>query len=185
MPQQNLDRMKQQLSVCCGNSGRQHAALNRFRSHPQTCSAASAWSAGDQRLSFGTYFNAFPASYWRKWTVATKTVLLGVETDGSGTILVYRSTREAYAASGVGHAARRQAIIFELPMHPFGDGGWYWFDSGGRCYDDEADERDWAVPGPTNLTRARLNVGSHHLQPADYCVRTIAAIARVGPELRR
>src|SRR4051812_46819979 len=27
-----------------------------------------------ERLSFGSYFNAFPASYWRKWTVATKTV---------------------------------------------------------------------------------------------------------------
>ncbi len=22
-----------------------------------------------ERLSFGTYFNAFPASYWRRWTV--------------------------------------------------------------------------------------------------------------------
>ena len=25
-----------------------------------------------ERLSFGTYFNAFPASYWRRWTVVTR-----------------------------------------------------------------------------------------------------------------
>ena len=27
-----------------------------------------------QSLSFGTYFNAFPASYWRRWTDLQKVV---------------------------------------------------------------------------------------------------------------
>ena len=30
-------------------------------------------SAGDE-ISFATYFNAFPASYWRRWTVLTSVV---------------------------------------------------------------------------------------------------------------
>ncbi len=28
-----------------------------------------------ERLSFGTYFNAFPASYWRRWTVVSEVTL--------------------------------------------------------------------------------------------------------------
>ena len=33
--------------------------------------------------SFGTYFNAFPASYWRRWTPVRK-IRLSVRTVGSG-----------------------------------------------------------------------------------------------------
>ena len=33
-----------------------------------------------ERLSFGTYFNAFPASYWRRWTVVSD-VRLPVDVD--------------------------------------------------------------------------------------------------------
>ena len=35
------------------------------------------------RISFGTYFNAFPASYWRRWTTC-KSVVLRVEMTGAG-----------------------------------------------------------------------------------------------------
>ena len=36
-----------------------------------------------RRVSFGTYFNAFPASYWQHWT-AVRQVTLTVRTDGPG-----------------------------------------------------------------------------------------------------
>lgn len=45
--------------------------------------------SGD-RLSLGTYFNAFPASYWRRWTDLTS-VRLEVQTSGPGTIIVSKS----------------------------------------------------------------------------------------------
>src|SRR5690349_14282564 len=45
--------------------------------------------AGEQ-LSFGTYFNAFPASYWRRWT-DLQMVRLVVRTTGHGTVTVYKS----------------------------------------------------------------------------------------------
>lgn len=78
-----------------------------------------------ERLSFGSYFNAFPASYWRKWTIATKTVL-HIETEGEGTVIVYRSNAR-------GASQRVDSILvegtasneFELTLAPFGDGGWY------------------------------------------------------------
>src|SRR5690606_34943068 len=43
-----------------------------------------------RRVSFGTYFNAFPAAYWQHWTTV-RNVRLTVRTVGPATILVYRS----------------------------------------------------------------------------------------------
>ena len=40
------------------------------------------------RSSFGTYFNAFPAAYWRRWTIVEK-VTLRVAVSGSGSVIVY------------------------------------------------------------------------------------------------
>ena len=41
-------------------------------------------------ISFATYFNAFPASYWRRWSTL-KTVVLRVELTGTARVDVYRS----------------------------------------------------------------------------------------------
>ena len=38
---------------------------------PDRVAAPRCASPSGERLSFGTYFNAFPASYWRRWTVVT------------------------------------------------------------------------------------------------------------------
>ena len=43
------------------------------------------------RISFGAYFNAFPAGYWRRWT-DLRTVRLTAVLKGEGTFQVYRST---------------------------------------------------------------------------------------------
>ncbi len=40
-----------------------------------------------ERVSFGTYFNAFPASYWRRWTVV-KDVTLTLTVSGEGSSVV-------------------------------------------------------------------------------------------------
>jgi galactofuranosylgalactofuranosylrhamnosyl-N-acetylglucosaminyl-diphospho-decaprenol beta-1,5/1,6-galactofuranosyltransferase len=48
---------------------------------------------GDTRVSFATYFNAFPASYWRMWSILDA-VTLRVRLSGSGTVVVYRSTSD-------------------------------------------------------------------------------------------
>ena len=44
-----------------------------------------------EKMSFGTYFNAFPASYWRRWSIVTD-VTLTIAVRGTGaTVLVYKS----------------------------------------------------------------------------------------------
>ena len=50
-----------------------------------------------QLLSFGTYFNAFPASYWRRHTVVD-TVQLSVTVAGAGsTVTVYKSMARGHS----------------------------------------------------------------------------------------
>src|SRR5215469_17324696 len=41
------------------------------------------------RVSFATYFNAFPASYWRRWTTLDS-VTLRIRVAGECTIILYR-----------------------------------------------------------------------------------------------
>ena len=43
-----------------------------------------------ERVSFGSYFNAFAASYWRRWTTV-QSVRLSVATTGVGSVIVYKS----------------------------------------------------------------------------------------------
>ena len=59
-----------------------------------------------QLLSFGTYFNAFPASYWRRYTVVTD-VELTVRLSGAGAVVtVYKSMANGHAQR-VDSACRR------------------------------------------------------------------------------
>ena len=48
----------------------------------------------ESELSFATYFNAFPASYWRRWSIL-ESVVLRIELSGSARVDVYRSNAPA------------------------------------------------------------------------------------------
>ncbi len=87
----------------------------------------------ESEVSFATYFNAFPASYWRRWSVL-ESVVLRVELTGTARVDVYRSkstgariTVGGTAASSV-DADTPAVVEFEIGLDPFEDGGWIWFD---------------------------------------------------------
>ncbi|WP_017934817.1 glycosyltransferase [Nocardioides sp. Iso805N] len=84
-----------------------------------------------QRLSFGAYFNAFPASYWRRWTIVDR-VTLTVTVQGAGaTVIVNKSLANGNSQrvdSAVTDGEGANTLTFELSLAPFIDGGWYWYD---------------------------------------------------------
>jgi galactofuranosylgalactofuranosylrhamnosyl-N-acetylglucosaminyl-diphospho-decaprenol beta-1,5/1,6-galactofuranosyltransferase len=142
-------------------------------------------SAG-RRVSFGTYFNAFPAGYWRRWTAA-ETVTLRIRLAGESTIVLYRSTAK-------GHCYPVETIRIEsdepetiertLPLGPFIDGGWYWFDIVAGPQDVTLAEADWLTPRqPGRQDRAgRVSIGiTSFNQPEDMLgqLRTIAEAAEI------
>ncbi|MCT7661576.1 glycosyltransferase [Mycobacterium deserti] len=87
----------------------------------------------ESEVSFATYFNAFPASYWRRWSILDS-VVLRVELTGTARIDVYRSkaTGARITVGGApissGDSAEPATVEFEVDLSPFEDGGWIWFD---------------------------------------------------------
>ena len=82
-------------------------------------------------LSFGTYFNAFPAGYWRRWTVVDDVRLTVALTGAGAAVTVYRSMangRSQRVDSASTGADAKGEFTFDLPLKPFVDGGWYWYD---------------------------------------------------------
>ena len=78
-------------------------------------------------VSFQTYFNAFPASYWRRWS-QLDTVVLAMDVEGAATISVYRSKHDGTCISVLNVDAADERVEIPLPLRNFEDGGWLWFD---------------------------------------------------------
>lgn len=112
----------------------------RVQAHSRTSATIP---AGDE-VSFETYFNAFPASYWRRWTNLDN-VVLRLELAGTARVDIYRSKIDGarIAVTGevvgdLGAAAEgaeakvdgKDVHVCEIPvpLTQFEDGGWIWFD---------------------------------------------------------
>lgn len=129
-----------------------------------------------RRVSLGTYFNAFPASYWQHWT-SVREVRLTVRTSGPATILVYRSN-----GSGIRQRVDTREVTgeattsFDLALTEYSDGGWIWFDV-------VADEKSAILEGaewtteqePARTGKASLGITTYN-KPG-YCIDTLTALA--------
>ena len=130
-----------------------------------------------ERASLATYFNAFPASYWRKWTVVDA-VRLEVTVEGPASVLVYRSNARGVAqrASMVRTQGPKETLTFDLPLTTFGDGGWYWFDVVAKDEDVILHEAQWQVPVAPERP-GTFSIGVTTLNRTDYVARLVAALA--------
>jgi galactofuranosylgalactofuranosylrhamnosyl-N-acetylglucosaminyl-diphospho-decaprenol beta-1,5/1,6-galactofuranosyltransferase len=143
----------------------------------KSATRADATVAAGSEVSFATYFNAFPASYWRRWTVLS-TVVLSMRMSGPGRVDVYRSKADGSIihVTGTTTTGADRALEFELDLTPFEDGGWYWFDV---TADDSAvtvHEASWsAAQAPAQ--DARLSIGICTFNRPDDCVSALSALA--------
>ncbi|MEI7913333.1 MAG: glycosyltransferase [Mycobacteriaceae bacterium] len=167
-PGEPLDVRKLYIEESETNARRAHAA-----------SRTSLQIGAESQVSFATYFNAFPASYWRRWSTLTS-VVLRVELTGSARIDVYRSkaTGARISVGGTGiasaDASTPAASEFEVELEPFEDGGWIWFDI---TTDSKVTLHSaaWYAPVPAP-GRANIAVGIPTFnRPAD-CVNALRAL---------
>ncbi|MDN5820962.1 MAG: glycosyltransferase, partial [Brachybacterium sp.] len=133
--------------------------------------------------SFGTYFNAFPASYWRRWT-PVRAVRLTIRTAGSGHLVVMRSTargslqrQESRTISGAG------VQVFDLPLTAFGDGGWYWFDAYAGSEDLTILGAEWTADADLARTEGSFSISMTTMNKVEYCLDNIRTVAE-DPDLR-
>ncbi|WP_010535104.1 glycosyltransferase [Brachybacterium squillarum] len=133
--------------------------------------------------SFGTYFNAFPASYWRRWT-PVRTIRLTVTTSGPGHLVIMRSTArgtlQRHLSRTVTEAGEQ---VFELPLTAFGDGGWYWFDAYAGEEDFLIHGAEWTADADLARTTGSFSISMTTMNKVDYCLENIRTIAE-DPALR-
>lgn len=126
-------------------------------------------------LSFGTYFNAFPASYWQRWTTLTS-VRLHAELSGSGSLIVYRSNARGNPQRVSSHDVDGETTLdIDLPLNTFGDGGWYWFDLIGGRGSLTLRRAEWQ--GEDNgKPQAKVTLQITTMNKPDYCIRNLALL---------
>ncbi|QJW36100.1 glycosyltransferase [Cellulosimicrobium protaetiae] len=151
---------------------------------------ADGWEvAPGGRASFLTYFNAFPASYWSRWTPHTQVRL---EVDLSSD-----DARVQVCASDA-HGERRRVgeplspvggtVVRELRLVGLGDGGWYWFDvtnTGGEPLRVHAAR--WRVP-PAARPTPPVSLAITTFDRVEDCLRVLGQIGRdrrLAERLRR
>jgi galactofuranosylgalactofuranosylrhamnosyl-N-acetylglucosaminyl-diphospho-decaprenol beta-1,5/1,6-galactofuranosyltransferase len=146
-----------------------HAILDRHR-----------YRVGErERISFGTYFNGFAASYWRRWTVVDD-VTLNVRVSGAeSSVIVYRSMPNGRAQRvDTGEVTGEvQDFAFELPLTPFGDGGWYWFDVIAGPEGAVLEEASWVADVPADRAESgTVTIGITTMNRPDFCAKLLTQI---------
>jgi galactofuranosylgalactofuranosylrhamnosyl-N-acetylglucosaminyl-diphospho-decaprenol beta-1,5/1,6-galactofuranosyltransferase len=137
----------------------------------------SALIAEGRRVSFATYFNAFPASYWRRWTTVDA-VTLRIRVAGESKIILYRSTARGHShpiATIPVESDYAETVERTLPLGPFIDGGWYWFDIVAGPRGTTLIEADWlalAEPAPPG----RVSLGITAFGAPDDLVRKLRVL---------
>jgi galactofuranosylgalactofuranosylrhamnosyl-N-acetylglucosaminyl-diphospho-decaprenol beta-1,5/1,6-galactofuranosyltransferase len=150
--------------------------------HPdQILSRTAVRASAGQVMSFGTYFNAFPASYWRRWSVVTD-VRLTVEVEGHGaTVTVYKSMARGHSqrvdaqsvdSSGVGR------FSFDLTLKPFIDGGWYWFDVVAGDQEVVVTSAEWTAEVPVDRAQhGTTDICITTMNRPDFCAKLLGQLA--------
>jgi len=137
-------------------------------------------------LSFGTYFNAFPASYWRRHSVV-KAVTLTVAVQGQGaSVTVYKSMANG-RSQRVEAATVEQAsgvFSFELSLVPFVDGGWYWYNVVAGDEDALVESAEWTAEVPEDRAQhGTVDIAITTMNRPDFCADLLAQIGQ-DEELR-
>lgn len=125
-------------------------------------------------VTFDSFFNAFPAAYWRRWT-SLSDVILEVTVEGDCRIDVYRSSGAGRVTHDTARVVRgKETVRLTLPIEKrFADGGSYWF--GIRALTDTTlVSAAWHAPEPIEVRGATIGICTFNR--TDDCVATMARL---------
>jgi galactofuranosylgalactofuranosylrhamnosyl-N-acetylglucosaminyl-diphospho-decaprenol beta-1,5/1,6-galactofuranosyltransferase len=161
----------------------QSAAKGNALIHPDQIVSRTGFRVeqGDS-VSFGTYFNAFPASYWRRHTIVSA-VRLTVRVQGEGaTVTVYRSMANGRSqrVDSASVEGSRGEFSFDLPLKPFVDGGWYWYDVVAADEDAVVEAAEWTAEVPEDRAQhGTATIGITTILP-DFCAKLLQQLGESG-----
>ena len=135
---------------------------------------------GGTRVSLGTYFNGFAASYWRHWTVVTEVSLEVTLSGQDASVIVYRSMsngRSQRVGSATVGEQQQRSFSFDLPLKPFGDGGWYWFDVVAGDAGAVLESAEWFAEVPADRSEpGTVTVGITTMNRPEFCAKLLTQI---------
>ena len=140
-------------------------------------------------MSGCTFFNAFPASYWRRWT-SVKMVRFAADIQGNAKINVFRSTGRGLmypVAEKVVHSPQTaEHVTVDILMTGLMDGGYFWFDAESLDGEVIISEAAWSVPqsARTASKPTTMSIAITTFNRASYCMNQLRAIAG-AKELRK
>ncbi|MCI1983676.1 MAG: glycosyltransferase [Bifidobacteriaceae bacterium] len=112
-------------------------------------------------VSLCTFFNAFPAGYWRRWT-KVREVRFEARVKGTGTLTLFRSTGRGLftpvTSLEINAPNRARTVSAQVPLVNMMDGGYVWFDaSAGQGADDAltVSQAHWQVPSELSTATPR------------------------------
>ncbi len=125
-----------------------------------------------RRVSLAAFFNAFPASYWQRYT-SVREVRLTASFSGTGLISVYRSSARGRSSAVASRSFDNETVTFDLPVTSFVDGGMYWFEV--ACGNDDAVllEADWSVEEGVRRRTGAATVGITTFNRPSYCLKQL------------
>ncbi|GGS17933.1 glycosyltransferase [Actinokineospora fastidiosa] len=146
--------------------------------HSHVSSRVAVTVPASARVSFASYFNAFPASYWKRWTRVTE-VTLRMRVRGGGRVDVYRSKPNGDQVHVRGEAVRDGSgwteLALPVDLAPFEDGGWIWFDA---FTDDQTLEiADAAWTTGLVLPQRKLSIATTTFNRNDDLIGTLLALS--------
>lgn len=127
-----------------------------------------------RRVSMGTFFNAFPASYWQRFT-DIRAVRLSAKLSGRGLLSVYKSSARGRSSAVASRSFEDETVEIDLPLTSFIDGGFYWFDV--ACAGGEAtlDAAEWQVPD-AGRPKGKVTVGITTFNRPTYALDQLVAL---------
>ncbi len=166
----DLNRAALRQSISSGSRIRPDAILDRHR----------VVIDGGERLSFGTYFNGFAAGYWRRWTVVTDVDLAVTVTGSDATVTVYRSMANGRSQRVETHTTETDdttTFHYQLPLTPFTDGGWYWFDVSAGHGPVTVEGATWSAEVPADRAEpGSVTVGITTMNRPEFCAALLSQI---------
>ncbi len=161
---------------------RQSTSTGRTVHPEQIISRTALRVPSGERLSLGTYFNGFPASYWRRWTVVSE-VTLDVTVQGQGaTVIVYKSMANGRAQrvdTATTDSSSATTFSFDLSLKPFVDGGWYWYDVVAGDEDAVVRSAEWSAQVPADRAgHGTVDIAITTMNRPDFCAELLVQLGQ-------
>lgn len=125
--------------------------------------------------SLGTYFNAFPASYWQVQSAAGA-VMLNASLTGHGELALWRSDERARMRCVRRYPVSGDATLqIELALSGFDEGGAYWFDLAGDRDGLTLNSAHWSIAG---VAASTITIALTTFNRPVECLRQLVTIGR-------